>query len=73
MVITSDNPLAIRGIKRKVPRIAIPLAKMVDYWGAPCDEYQQGCPSCEAWSLFNKSGKFATDKEVNFEITKGAT
>lgn len=64
MIIDSNSPLAIRGIKRKVPTMAIPLAKMVEYWGAPCDEYQQGCPACKAWDLFNKTGKFVTDEQV---------
>jgi hypothetical protein len=68
MVIDSNSPLAIRGIKRSVPAIAVPLAEMVDYWGSPCDEYEKGCSACTAWSLFNKSGKFATDAEVNSKM-----
>lgn len=64
MVIDNQHPLAIRGIKRKVPPIAVPLAQMVEYWGAPCDEYEQGCPACMAWELFNKTGKFVTDDQL---------
>jgi hypothetical protein len=68
MVIDSKNPLAIRGIRRFVPAIAVPLADMVDYWGSPCDEYEKGCSGCTAWSLFSKSGKFATDEEVSLKM-----
>jgi hypothetical protein len=68
MVIDSNSPLAIRGIKRNVPAIAVPLAEMVDYWGSPCDEHEQGCPACTAWSLFNETGKFATDDQVNLKL-----
>lgn len=64
MIITANDPRAIRGIKRKVPKIAVPLADMVDYWGARCDEYEHGCPACTAWKLFDKSWFVPSDDDV---------
>ena len=64
MVITPDNPIAIRGIKRKVPKIAVPLANMVEHWGARCDEYEYGCFACTAWKLFDKSFSVPSDEDV---------
>ena len=64
MVITQNNPLAIRGIRRKVPSLAVPLANMVEEWGARCDDYEQGCPACTAWKLFDKSWFIPTVDDV---------
>jgi hypothetical protein len=68
MIVDHTNPLAIKNIKRKVPRIAVPLANMVDYWGAQCSEFEPDCPCCKAWGLFNLTGKVPGDDEI-----KGST
>lgn len=52
-VLSPDDPRAIRGINRRVPKIAEPLARMVEYWGPQCEEYEPGCPCCEAWAKFD--------------------
>ena len=64
MVITPDNPMAIRGIRRAVPKIAVPLANMVEHWGTRCDEYEHGCPACTAWKLFDRSWIVPSDEDV---------
>jgi hypothetical protein len=64
MVITPDNPIAIRGIKRKVPKMAIPIANMVEYWGVQCDNFEPECHCCKAWGLFNLTGKVPSVEEV---------
>jgi len=64
MVITPDNPIAIRGIKRKVPKMAIPIANMVEYWGVQCDDFEPECLCCKAWGLFNLTGKVPSEEAV---------
>lgn len=71
MVITQNNPLAIRGIRRKVPSLAVPLANMVEEWGTRCDDYEQGCPACVAWKLFDKSWFIPTVDDVMKEQQNG--
>jgi hypothetical protein len=71
MVITPDNPMAIRGIRRAVPKIAVPLADLVEYWGARCEEYEHGCPTCTAWKLFDASFVVPSDDDVFKEMNNG--
>ena len=52
-VLFPDDPRAIRGIHRKVPKVAEPLAQMVDYWGVQCEDYEPDCLCCKAWKLFD--------------------
>jgi hypothetical protein len=40
------------------------LAKTVDYWGAKCDEYEEGCPACKAWAIFESTLICPTDDQV---------
>ena len=28
--------------------------ELVKYWGERCDEYEYGCPLCEAYKMFDK-------------------
>jgi len=63
MVIDNKNPIAIRGIKRKVPKMAMPLANMVDYWGVQCDDFEPECHCCKAWAIFNLTGKVPSEVE----------
>jgi len=70
MIILPNHPLAVRGIKRKVPPEFKPVADMVQEWGAPCDTYEQGCPACEAWALFHKTGRMPSAKQVLSRTTK---
>jgi hypothetical protein len=53
MTLFPDDPRAIRGIKRNVPKIAIPLARMVEHWGVKCDTFEPECACCKAWALFD--------------------
>ena len=69
MVIDQNHPLAIYGIKRikslrKAPSIVQEWAKTVDYWGAKCDEYEEGCPVCKAWAIFESTLICPTDDQV---------
>jgi hypothetical protein len=64
MVIDNNNPMAIRGIKRKVPKMAIPIADMVEYWGVQCDDFEPKCHCCKAWAIFNLTGKVPSVEEV---------
>ena len=49
---------------RKAPSIVQELAKTVDQWGTKCDEYEAGCPICEAWKIFDATLKCPTDGQV---------
>jgi len=64
MVIDNKNPMAIRGTRRKVPSMAVPLANMVEYWGVQCDDFEPDCHCCKAWSLFNLTRKVPSAEEV---------
>ena len=69
MVIDQKHPLAVHSIKRmrslrKAPSIVQELAKTVDQWGTKCDEYEAGCPICEAWKIFDATLKCPTDGQV---------
>jgi hypothetical protein len=64
MEIDNKHPMAIRGIRRKVPSIAVPLANMVEYWGVQCDDFEPECHCCKAWSLFNLTRKVPSAEEV---------
>lgn len=74
MVIDQNHPLAVRNIKRRkslrnAPSVVQELAKTVDYWGAKCDEYEAGCPICEAWKIFDATLKCPTDDQVTTVTT----
>ena len=64
MVIDNNNPMAIRGIRRRVPSMAVPLANMVEYWGVQCDDFEPECHCCKAWGLFNLTGKVPNEEAV---------
>ena len=73
MVIDPNHPLAVHCVKRpnslrRAPRIVREVAKTVDYWGAKCDEYQAGCPICEAWKVFDVTLTCPTDEQVDAAI-----
>jgi len=65
MIMDPNDPRAIRGIRRPVPKIAEPLVQMVDYWGPECDDFDPGCACCQAWQLFNHHYRMPTDIEVS--------
>ena len=48
-----DDARAVYGVKRKVPKVVVPLARMVEYWGAPCPDFEPDCICCKAWNLFD--------------------
>jgi hypothetical protein len=69
MVIDNNHPLARHAVirknsLRKAPKIVQELAKTVDYWGAKCEDYEQDCPTCRAWKLFEKTLVCPNDGDV---------
>jgi hypothetical protein len=40
------------------------VTAQVATWGEPCDEYEAGCPVCEAWKLFDKNFSAPSVDEV---------
>lgn len=42
---------------------------MVAEWGDRCDEYEPGCPCCDAWRFFDRYGVAPTVKQLHtFQI-----
>jgi len=73
MIMLPNDPRAIRGFKRPTTNKLInAFTAQVDEWGTPCDEYEAGCPACEAWALFNKTFTVPSSDEVML-IIKGET
>jgi hypothetical protein len=35
---------------------------MTDYWGEKCDEYEQGCPVCDAWRQYENLVTYGTSE-----------
>ena len=71
MMIMPNDPRAIRGNFNR-PRTNGLINAFTDYvemWGEPCNEYEAGCPSCEAWKLFEKSLQVPSVEEV-LAVTK---
>jgi hypothetical protein len=41
------------------------LRCMHDLWGDKCEEYEQGCGTCEAWRLYEMTGKVTLVDDLN--------
>jgi hypothetical protein len=57
MELMPNDPRAIRGNfnRPRTNKMVNVVTSQVATWGEPCDEYEAGCPVCEAWKLFDKN------------------
>jgi hypothetical protein len=61
-----NDPRAIRGNfnRPRINKMVNVVTAQVATWGEPCDEYEAGCPVCEAWKLFDKNFSAPSVDEV---------
>jgi hypothetical protein len=66
MELMPNDPRAIRGNfnRPRTNKMVNVVTSQVATWGEPCDEYEAGCPVCEAWKLFDKNFSAPSVDEV---------
>jgi hypothetical protein len=66
MELMPNDPRAIRGNfnRPRTNKMVNVVTAQVATWGEPCDEYEAGCPVCEAWKLFDKNFSAPSVDEV---------